>query len=611
MKSLKRDYQKLSSSSLSSQSMSSSSASYLDNKKTKSQSQANTGPTEGRKETTSMASDEKNSSPQISSKKKTKANPTTIHDSSIHSQSRIKSNVTPLGISINKTPGWEEITTYTFCFCFCFLRQYMYFHEGVEDLFLLLLFFLRKKKKKLFGVVVCCIMCREEQRQLRKDNNKRITLLKLMNERSLPSEKFCMTCWKGIPKDVRPAAWRLLLVSYMYIFFNVLYFLGYSPRNLSRREAVVANKRQRYRDLIELYYTDKNSEQRSNAENQIFHQIDLDVRRTFPSLKALYIWSHYHTATGYVQGINDLITPFVYVFLDDCHFCLAFGHQKKICGMCGEEIKACNVNKIKKIENKFGVHIDDAKSIELLSSLKEEDLLDVEADSCWCLEEFLESLQMNYTHEQPGIQRMMKKFQRLIEECDTASTCPSQASSQISEGVRLVDCLEISIYLELKLADHLKEEGVEFVQFAFRWMNCFLMREFTLQQIVNMWDTYLAEYHLNKDNVEQFHVFVCVALLLHFKKELMGKDFSEIMLFIQDLPTKNWGESQMSLLMAEAQEKRLLWSMSARVGKKELPHKKHYTNSIHFKLAVFVKFRQVSTEILSMISMVCDVIFNF
>jgi len=211
------------------------------------------------------------------------------------------------------------------------------------------------------------------------------------------------------------------------------------------------------------------------------------------------------------------------------------------------------------LRNKFGVTIEDSQSIKLISSLKEEELLNVEADSYWCLDEFLESLQMNYTHEQPGIQRMMEKFQRLVEECDSTFINSVQPSSPTQER---------------KLADHLKEEGVEFVQFAFRWMNCFLMREFTLNQIICMWDTYLAVYHTSKHNVEQFHIFVCVALLLHFKKELLNKDFAELLLFVQDLPTKDWGELQISILMAEAEEKRLQWSMSARVSKKELTQNK-------------------------------------
>lgn len=42
------------------------------------------------------------------------------------------------------------------------------------------------------------------------------------------------------------------------------------------------------------------------------------------------------------------------------------------------------------------------------------------------------------------------------------------------------------------LAAHLKTQHVEFMQFAFRWMNCLLMRELSVRNIVRMWDTYLV-----------------------------------------------------------------------------------------------------------------------
>lgn len=44
------------------------------------------------------------------------------------------------------------------------------------------------------------------------------------------------------------------------------------------------------------------------------------------------------------------------------------------------------------------------------------------------------------------------------------------------------------------LAHHLEENGVEFIQFAFRWMNCLLMREMSVKNIVRMWDTYLVRF---------------------------------------------------------------------------------------------------------------------
>lgn len=42
------------------------------------------------------------------------------------------------------------------------------------------------------------------------------------------------------------------------------------------------------------------------------------------------------------------------------------------------------------------------------------------------------------------------------------------------------------------LAAHFEDQGVEYMQFAFRWMNCLLMREISVKCTVRMWDTYLV-----------------------------------------------------------------------------------------------------------------------
>lgn len=44
-----------------------------------------------------------------------------------------------------------------------------------------------------------------------------------------------------------------------------------------------------------------------------------------------------------------------------------------------------------------------------------------------------------------------------------------------------------------KLTFHLENQGVDFLQFAFRWVNCLLLREFPFQLIPRLWDTYVAE----------------------------------------------------------------------------------------------------------------------
>lgn len=45
-----------------------------------------------------------------------------------------------------------------------------------------------------------------------------------------------------------------------------------------------------------------------------------------------------------------------------------------------------------------------------------------------------------------------------------------------------------------------------------------------------MWDTYLSE---DKDGFDEFHVYVCAALLGHFSKTLKEMDFENLFEFIQ------------------------------------------------------------------------------
>ena len=86
----------------------------------------------------------------------------------------------------------------------------------------------------------------------------------------------------------------------------------------------------------------------------------------------------------------------------------------------------------------------------------------VEADSFWCLTKLLDGIQDNYIHTQPGIQRQVVALRELV------------------------------LRIDEKLATHLAENGVEFIQFSFRWMNCMLMRELSVKNIIRMWDTYMV-----------------------------------------------------------------------------------------------------------------------
>jgi len=330
----------------------------------------------------------------------------------------------------------------------------------------------------------------ENEARLRKNRNRINLLNNMLKESQLNSMKLRKICWRGIPNDIRPKIWRLLL--------------GYEPKNLSRRNITINKKRDEYKNLINRYYNNNNEYHRSDVENKIIRQISLDVPRTSPELKlfqlnnielllkrSLYIWSLKHAATGYVQGINDLITPFVYIFLD--------------------EYLKNNDNNKKELLN-------------IISNINSKDLLNIEADSYWCLDYLIESLQNNYINEQPGIQKMISQLEDVIKK------------------------------QSIKLHKHLKLNNMEFIQFAFRWMNCLLLRELSLKNIIRLWDTYLCEGVQLSNGFAEFHVFVCAALLMQFEKQLMIKDFAQIMLFLQDMQnkTKKWGEREMETILSTA-----------------------------------------------------------
>lgn len=77
------------------------------------------------------------------------------------------------------------------------------------------------------------------------------------------------------------------------------------------------------------------------------------------------------------------------------------------------------------------------------------------------------------------------------------------------------------VWIPADLHRHISDEGLLYIQFAFRWMNCLLMRELPLRAVVRAWDTYLAE----ENGFESFHVYVSAALLCHFSSTLREMDF--------------------------------------------------------------------------------------
>jgi hypothetical protein len=324
--------------------------------------------------------------------------------------------------------------------------------------------------------------------------------------------------WSGVPSEVRAMTWQVLL--------------GYLPTSSERRVATLERKRKEYLEGVRQAF-DRGTSSSASAvasgsagassfpstirgrgrglDESIWHQISIDVPRTNPQLplyqyeatqrsleRILYVWAIRHPASGYVQGINDLVTPFWQVFL-------------------GSYISDSDIE--------FGMDP---------GQLPKQVLDAVEADSFWCLTKLLDGIQDNYIAHQPGIQR------------------------------QVADLRDLTTRIDGDLATHLQNEGVEFIQFSFRWMNCLLMREISVKNTIRMWDTYLVRITLalakcltnvlqaEEDGFSSFHLYVCAAFLVKWTEQLRKMDFQEIMMFLQSLPTRQWTEKDIELLLSEA-----------------------------------------------------------
>lgn len=258
--------------------------------------------------------------------------------------------------------------------------------------------------------------------------------------------------------------------------------LGYLPTSSERRVTTLDRKRKEYLEGVRQAFergptpsgvpsarTSSSAHARSRGlDEALWHQISIDVPRTSPHLqlysyeatqrsleRILYVWAIRHPASGYVQGINDLVTPFWQVFLSSY-------------------ITDPNIE----------TGMDPGQ-------LPRPVLDAVEADSFWCLSKLLEGIQDNYIFAQPGIVRQVGALKDL--------------TTRIDSG----------------LAKHLESEGVEFMQFSFRWVNCLLMREVSIHCIIRMWDTYLAE----EQGFSDFHLYVCAAFLVKWSDQLMKMEF--------------------------------------------------------------------------------------
>ena len=289
---------------------------------------------------------------------------------------------------------------------------------------------------------------------------------------------------------LRKLSWSGIPSQFRTIVWQLL--LGYMPANKSRREQAITRKRKEYVESIPIYFDTLESD-RTTQEGETLRQILVDLPRTSPDTPFFQQHAIQHAMKRilFIWSSRHPASSYVQGMNDLLTPLLLVCMYPYF-----NDVLRCDVEQL-------GSNV----------------LMEVEADAYWCLSKLLDGIQDHYTFSQPGVQRMVLRLEDLMNRIDA------------------------------DLHNHFNNEGVLYMQFSFRWMNCLLLREIPLKAMLRVWDTCLAE---DSGGFENFHVYVCAVLLQTFKETLLTMQFQDIIMFLQEMPTSEWGEEDVEPILSQA-----------------------------------------------------------
>eukprot|EP01063_Lacrimia_lanifica_P020522 TRINITY_DN27817_c0_g1_i1.p1 TRINITY_DN27817_c0_g1~~TRINITY_DN27817_c0_g1_i1.p1 ORF type:complete len:487 (+),score=178.09 TRINITY_DN27817_c0_g1_i1:156-1616(+) len=243
-------------------------------------------------------------------------------------------------------------------------------------------------------------------------------------------ETLRQVCWSGIPTSVRPVCW-MTLTNYV------------SSTHAPRRATELVDKREVYQRYVEKHYNRGDRDGGDAASKAAMSIILKDAPRTMSKIpffavpqiqqslvRILYTWAVRHPATGYVQGMNDMLTPFLFVY---------YSAYVGADALMGEDAAA---------------HV---------AALSADVVENVEGDVFWGFTALVQNIQDHFTEGQVGIQSKLAALQDLLRKVNP------------------------------QLHHHLEAQRVAMADFGFKWVACLFLRELPLRPLLRLWDTYLAE----------------------------------------------------------------------------------------------------------------------
>eukprot|EP00929_Paragymnodinium_shiwhaense_P056499 TRINITY_DN28275_c0_g1_i1.p1 TRINITY_DN28275_c0_g1~~TRINITY_DN28275_c0_g1_i1.p1 ORF type:complete len:426 (+),score=96.63 TRINITY_DN28275_c0_g1_i1:133-1410(+) len=331
--------------------------------------------------------------------------------------------------------------------------------------------------------------------------------------------------WSGVPNGLsRAEVWQMLL--------------GYRPLAQGRRAEALQRKREEYIDLRRSIYdaspavaeaarTQGEYRPASNdEEGGLLKQIRKDLPRTRlraedscaeklvedPRIqglmeRVLFVWAVKNPASGYVQGMNDVILPLMMVAFMD----------------------------------KAGQPLSDLQPA-MLEKLTQDTLADVEADCYWCISKILSEIVDHYTHGQPGIQRMVHRLKDIILRIDQplAHHLEAECIDLFTTALRWITCLmvrELPIMSCIRLWDTLISESAAQAMGG---------------QHHRVGHAAAGNAGGGSAGFEGLLVYFCACFTAYFSEKLRDMDFEAITLFFQKMPTDIFTEGEVEVLLSEA-----------------------------------------------------------
>ncbi len=198
--------------------------------------------------------------------------------------------------------------------------------------------------------------------------------------------------------------------------------------------------------------------------------------------RILFIYAKNYPELKYVQGMNEVLAPIYY------QFCLN-----------------------NDVDNNIYKQSNNDESTETKQDLKDHEK--VEADSYFCFVYLMNEIKDLFIREKDeqrsGIQTKIKGVNNLLRSIDK------------------------------ELYKHFEDLGIEIQYFMFRWYALLFTQEYELPDVMRLWDSILSFSTLMKKSWDKFIFldYLCIAIMLFKKEEIVKQDFATTMLSFQSFDT--------------------------------------------------------------------------